>query len=67
MPGVPSALAEAIKELETMLDEKDAAIMRQEYELAAELRDRVVRLRDHIARLEANRARAQRNEQFYEA
>ena len=32
--------------------EKEAAIQQQEYELAAELRDREVKLRDRIAKLE---------------
>lgn len=62
---LPPALAEAIKELEAILDEKDTAITRQEYQLAAELRGREVTLRDHIARLEANWRREQKHRQSF--
>jgi ATP-dependent Clp protease ATP-binding subunit ClpC len=46
-------LKEAKKGLESVLREKEAAIQQQEYELAAELRDREVKLRDRIAKLES--------------
>ncbi len=46
-----SALKEAMEALEAVLREKEAAIQRQEYELAAELRDREVNLRERIAKL----------------
>jgi len=49
----PSDLKEAMKGLEAVLREKQDAFQRQEYELAAELRDREVKLRDRIAKLES--------------
>ena len=42
-----------MKGLESVLREKEQAIQQQEYELAAELRDREVKLRDRIAKLES--------------
>jgi ATP-dependent Clp protease ATP-binding subunit ClpC len=49
----PLNLKEATKALDAILREKEAAIQQQEYELAAELRDREVKLRDRIAKLES--------------
>jgi len=49
----PLNLKEATKALDSILREKEAAIQQQEYELAAELRDREVKLRDRIAKLES--------------
>src|SRR5260370_4849711 len=51
---VPPQLQEALKVLDAILHEKEAALQKQEYELAAELRNREVNLRDHIARLESD-------------
>jgi len=51
---VPPQLKEAPKALDAILHEKEAALQQQEYELAAELRNREVNLRDHIARLESD-------------
>src|SRR5574340_1209947 len=42
-----------MKALESVLREKEQAIQQQEYELAAELRDREGKLRDRITRLES--------------
>ena len=50
---MPLNLKEAMKSLESVLREKEQAIHQQEYELAAELRDREVKLRDRIAMLES--------------
>ena len=41
-----------MRELESVRSEKDAAIQRQQYELAAELRDRELKLQDSIEKLE---------------
>jgi hypothetical protein len=49
----PQQLKAALQALEAILREKEAAIQRQEYELAAELRDREVKQRNLIARLES--------------
>src|SRR4030081_2662879 len=49
----PLNLKEAMKGLESVLREKDQTIQQQEYELAAELRDREVKLRDRISKLES--------------
>ena len=48
------ALQSALHALESVLREKETAIEQQEYELAAELRDREVLLRTHISKLEAS-------------
>ena len=58
----PLNLKEAMKGLEAVLDEKEAAIQQQEYELAAELRNREVKLRDRIAKLESGWHKEQGNE-----
>ena len=49
----PLNLKEAMRGLEAVLREKEAAIQNQDYEQAAELRDREVKLRDRIAKLES--------------
>src|SRR5579871_4124761 len=49
----PQNLKDAMKELESIQEKKDGAIQNQQYEQAAELRDREVKLRDRIAKLES--------------
>jgi ATP-dependent Clp protease ATP-binding subunit ClpC len=49
----PPTLKDAIRGLESVQSEKEAAIGAQQYELAAELRDRESKLRDKIETLEA--------------
>jgi ATP-dependent Clp protease ATP-binding subunit ClpC len=49
----PLNLKEAMKGLESVLREKEQAIGQQEYDLAADMREREVKLRDRIARLES--------------
>jgi ATP-dependent Clp protease ATP-binding subunit ClpC len=49
----PLNLKEAMRGLEAVLREKDEAIQNQDYEQAAELRDREVKLRDRISKLES--------------
>jgi ATP-dependent Clp protease ATP-binding subunit ClpC len=58
----PLNLNEARRLLETVLKEKEAAIQAQNYDQAAELRDREVKLRDKIAKLETGWQRDQGNE-----
>ncbi|WIG60525.1 MAG: ATP-dependent Clp protease, ATP-binding subunit ClpC [Ktedonobacterales bacterium] len=58
----PLNLKEASRGLEAVLREKDAAIQNQDYQAAAELRDREVKLRERIAKLEAGWHRDQGNE-----
>ncbi len=50
----PPTLKEAIKDLETIQNEKEAAINAQQYELAAELRDREAKLRMKIDNMESD-------------
>jgi len=50
--GTPPSLKEAMKGLESVRREKDAAIASQQYEYAAELRDREVKLSDKIEGME---------------
>ncbi len=50
----PLNLKEATRGLDAVMREKEAAIQNQDYQLAAELRDREVKLRDKIARLESS-------------
>jgi ATP-dependent Clp protease ATP-binding subunit ClpA len=59
----PPQLIDELKALEAILREKEAAIQRQEYELAAELRDREVKQRDLIARLESDWSRERENKE----
>jgi ATP-dependent Clp protease ATP-binding subunit ClpC len=49
----PPSLKDALRGLESVQSEKDAAIAAQQYELAAELRDREGKLREKIEKLEA--------------
>jgi ATP-dependent Clp protease ATP-binding subunit ClpC len=58
----PLNLKEAMKGLEAVLNEKEAAIQQQEYELAAELRDREVKLKERISKLESGWHKEQGNE-----
>src|SRR2546421_7247534 len=51
--STPPSLKDALRGLESVQSEKDAAIGAQQYELAAELRDREGKLRDKIEKLEA--------------
>src|SRR2546427_3952921 len=51
--STPPSLKDALRGLESVQSEKDAAIAAQQYELAAELRDREGKLRDKIEKLES--------------
>ena len=51
--ATPPSLKEAVRGLESIRREKDAAIAQQQYEYAAELRDREVKLQDKIESMEA--------------
>jgi ATP-dependent Clp protease ATP-binding subunit ClpC len=50
--STPPSLKEAMKGLESLQREKDAAIASQQYEYAAELRDRELKLQQKIERME---------------
>jgi ATP-dependent Clp protease ATP-binding subunit ClpC len=50
--ATPPSLKEAMRGLESLRKEKDAAISSQQYEYAAELRDREIKLQDKIERME---------------
>src|SRR5438067_10426805 len=50
--STPPSLKEAMRGLESLRKEKDAAISQQQYEYAAELRDREVKLQDKIEKME---------------
>jgi ATP-dependent Clp protease ATP-binding subunit ClpC len=50
--AAPPSLKEALRGLEAVQHEKESAITSQQYELAAELRDREVKLRERIDKLE---------------
>lgn len=50
--ATPPTLKDALKGLETVRREKDAAIASQQYEYAAELRDREIKLGEKIEKLE---------------
>ncbi len=50
----PPTLKDAIKDLESIQNEKEAAINAQQYELAADLRDREAKLRMKIDDIESN-------------
>ncbi len=54
--ATPPSLKEAVRGLESIRREKDAAIAQQQYEYAAELRDREVKLQDKIEAMEAGLA-----------
>jgi ATP-dependent Clp protease ATP-binding subunit ClpC len=58
----PPSLQEALKGLESLRREKEQAIAQQQYEFAAELRDREVKLQERIKQLEAG-WRSQRQEE----
>jgi len=68
-PGRPqkmeasSQLRDALKALDIILREKEAALQQQEYGLAAELRNLEVNLRDRIARLESDWYRERDNKE----
>jgi ATP-dependent Clp protease ATP-binding subunit ClpC len=51
--AAPPSLKEAMRGLEAVQHEKESAITSQQYELAAELRDREVKLREKIDQLES--------------
>ena len=51
--STPPSLKDALRALESVQSEKEAAISAQQYELAGELRDRETKLRDKIEKLEA--------------
>ena len=53
MSGAPLSVKESMKGLETVRREKDEAIAQQQYEYAAELRDREVKLADKLRQLQA--------------
>ena len=53
MSGAPLSVKESMKSLETVRREKDEAIAQQQYEYAAELRDREVKLADKLRQLQA--------------
>jgi ATP-dependent Clp protease ATP-binding subunit ClpC len=50
--ATPPSLKEALRGLESLRKEKDAAISSQQYEYAAELRDREVKLQEKIEQME---------------
>ena len=50
--STPPSLKEAMRGLESLRKEKDAAISQQQYEYAAELRDREVKLQEKIEKME---------------
>ncbi|MCL4458519.1 MAG: ATP-dependent Clp protease ATP-binding subunit [Chloroflexi bacterium] len=53
MSATPPSLREAMRGLEAVQKEKEAAIAAQQYELAAELRDREMKLREKIEKVES--------------
>ncbi len=60
---VPPQLKDALEALDTLLREKEAALLQQEYGLAAELIAREVNLRDRIAKLESDWYRERDNKE----
>ena len=52
--GQPFSLAEALQNIEKVQTDKEAAIQAQQYEQAADLRDREKQLREKIANLQSN-------------
>jgi ATP-dependent Clp protease ATP-binding subunit ClpC len=60
----PQNLKDAMKELESIQEKKDAAIQHQKYELAAQLRDQEQKLRDRIGDLEHGWHTQQTSEQL---
>ena len=61
----PPTLKEALRGLDSIRKEKDAAIAAQQFELAADLRDREDRLRERITEMENKWENAQENERPY--
>ena len=53
MSGTPAHLKEALRALDSVQKEKDAAIAAQQYEMAADLRDQEMKLREKIGKLES--------------
>ncbi len=60
---VPPPLKDALEALDTLLREKEAALLHQEYGLAAELTAREANLRDRIAGLESDWSRERDNKE----
>jgi ATP-dependent Clp protease ATP-binding subunit ClpA len=60
---VPPQLKDALEALDTLLRAKEAALLHQEYSLAAELTAREVNLRDRIAKLESDWYRERDNKE----
>src|SRR5713226_10429097 len=52
--GQPFSLKEALQNIEQVQSDKEAAIKAQQYEYAADLRDREKQLRDKIANLQSS-------------
>ena len=50
--ATPPSMQEAVRGLESLRKEKDQAIGAQQYEFAAELRDRELKLQDRIEKME---------------
>ncbi len=55
--ATPPSMQEAVRGLESLRKEKDQAIGAQQYEFAAELRDRELKLQDRIEKMEQGRGR----------
>jgi ATP-dependent Clp protease ATP-binding subunit ClpC len=61
----PPTMKEAMRGLESIRKEKDAAIAAQQFELAADLRDREDRLRERLAEMETQMENATETERPY--
>ena len=59
--ATPPSMQEALRGLESLRKEKDQAIGAQQYEFAAELRDRELKLQDRIEKMEQGRSRRGRH------
>ncbi|MHB1131223.1 MAG: ATP-dependent Clp protease ATP-binding subunit [Chloroflexota bacterium] len=53
MSGTPAHLKDAVRALDSVQKEKDAAIAAQQYEMAADLRDQEMKLREKVGGLES--------------
>ncbi|MCL4467135.1 MAG: ATP-dependent Clp protease ATP-binding subunit [Chloroflexi bacterium] len=53
MSGTPAHLKDALRGLDSVQKDKDAAIAAQQYEMAADLRDQEMKLREKIGQLES--------------
>ena len=53
MSGTPAQLKDAVRALDSVQKEKDAAIAAQQYEMAADLRDQEMKLREKVGGLES--------------